>query len=250
MYLQKMGPIQKSILVLATVFIFTMAFSTEARAAVISLFSFGGVEVFFEDTTNELFAEGDEDAIKYESGEKIIIYGAETEELFIVWIDPESGEINHSVEELDQDKAKPPKDEAKKSEDQKDESKATKKDDNMVEVIELGSFFPDFQIPTHVPDGYTLKPVAKLVDQSFGLTWVHNTEKEILLYLWGESAHQYQKKFGLSNLNEPFTVLTFEITGKGSFEAAVLFGEIDSVPFMIYSSDSAITEGQLLEMVP
>lgn len=250
MYVQRMRLTQKLMIVLVSVLIFAMAFSSEARAAIISLFSFSGVEVFFDDTTNQLFAEGDEGAIKHESGDKIVIYGAETNELFAVWIDPDSGEIFQSINELDKVSAKPTKDYSKKTDVQKDGAKSTKKNVKMVKVTELGSLFPDFQIPTDVPDGYILTPVGTLIEDSLGLNWYHQSEEETLFYLWGESALKVQQKLGLSKSTAPFAIVTFEFEEKGNLEVAVLHGETDGVPFIIYASDSTLTEDQLLEMLP
>ncbi len=214
--------------------------------------TFNDVAVIFDDSTHELTAEGNEEAIIYQNGQEVVIQGIDKEGVEADWllqvvVAPDTGKIDKAIGSLDEDGDFIPKETEKDGVDDKEKDEFIEK----IPVSDLDTRLPDFKLPTEVPDGYTLNPWAYILPKSSDsvvLSWAHPAQADIK-YIWGEHALKVQQMLGTADLSESFTIVTFEKEEK-TITWLVFQGEIEDTPFIIIATDNTLTEDQLRGMVP
>ena len=131
---------------LIAIFVLTLPFIPQARAALSSIFSFNGVEISVDSETKAFVATGNTDAVIHQDANSIIIQGEDGTMLAGV----SKAEI--AMEQVD--------------------------------VADLQAQYPDFVLPTYIPDGYTLVDEANVFDGSVVVIW-ENQSNETINYMWG-----------------------------------------------------------------
>lgn len=217
MFTTKMRPVLLSLVALLIIGGLTIAVSPTVRAGLLSLFTLNGVEVSMNEDTGELVVEGDPDAILYDDGETVMIDGGDES---IVYVDSEM--------------AKP----------------------DLLSVDDLAEFYPDFVVPTDLPDGYEIIPMVFLDphDDSVGVGWQHGAGNQIT-YQWDMDRDAYPTPS--PTVAAAAAEAGVDVTKEheyGFFEKAdmLILNDVteDGIEYLIIASDVTLTEADLRALLP
>ncbi len=210
---------------LLIVTILTFAISPTVRAAVKSLLSFNGVEVTVDSETGDLRAEGNSDAIVYQDDN-------------IVFVESEDGSMAVGVSNGE-------------------------REPNLMSLDEVAAAFPDFELPTNLPDGYTLEPNADIVFGKVVTVRWYNEAGDSIAYWWGTAPERslpatisveeeaatdviVEDTQQMSSRIEPFQIMQ----GADGTETAVLRAEKDGAIIQIIATDITLSIETLEAIIP
>lgn len=224
MFTNKMRPAFLTAIVLVGIATLVITVSPTVRATIFSIFTINGVEVGQDEETGELIIEGNPDAIIYQDEDTVIIDESSEDE-------PDRYTIIKSRLMLPEN----------------------------FPIEELETLYPEFTMPTNLPDGYELIPVAFKLDQygvGVGVGWMNSDEHQIT-YMWNESTPVDFSDEELDALEErgytverdtpPQFLETFE-----QFSDVVILSDIsdDGINQSLSSTDVSFTEEELRAMLP
>ncbi len=210
---------------LLVVTMLTFAISPTVRAAVKSLLSFNGVEVTVDSETGDLRAEGNSDAIVYQDDNTVFVVS-------------EDGSTAVGVSNGD-------------------------REPNLMSLDEVATAFPGFELPTNLPDGYTLEPNADIVFGKIVTVRWYNKAGDSIIYWWGTAPERslpamssveeetatdaiIEDASQMSSRIEPFQIMQ----GADGTETAVLRTEKDGAIIQIIATDITLSIETLETIIP
>ncbi|WP_420628451.1 hypothetical protein [Candidatus Leptofilum sp.] len=202
----------------------TLAISPTARAAVQSLLSFNGVEVTVDPETGGLRAEGNSEAIIYQDDNTV----------FVVSEDGSTAVgVSHGEREP-----------------------------QLMLLDEVAAAFPDFELPTNLPDGYTLEPNADILFGKIVTVRWRNEAGDTITYWWGTAPAQPELASSaeeaapveitaenaqqMTSRMEPYQIMQ----GPDGSEIAVLRSEEDGALVQVIATDTALSVETLQAIIP
>lgn len=220
-----------SLFSLLIIAVLTFAISPSARAAVESLLSFNGVEVTVDEETGGLRAEGNSEAIVFQDDN-------------MVFVESEDGSMAVGVTHGE-------------------------REPQLIQVEEVAATYPNFELPTNLPAGYTLEPNADILfGRIVSVRW-HNEVGDTITYWSGttparslpaisaEEAAPIAEEAAPANTSsaeasqmashiEPFQIMS----GSDGADVAILRRWHNGMLIQIIATDTTLSEETLATIIP
>lgn len=213
MITKRMHPAFLTLIVILTMALLTLTILPTARASIRSLMTINGVGIDQNEQTGELIVSGNTDAVVSQTEDTVVI---------------ESG-VDDSVIVIDAESMSP----------------------EMISVDDVEAQYPDFVMPTTVPDGYGIIPMAFMAGENgIGVGW-QNSEGHQITYTWNVDPIEASAEEEAEMIEKGIELIdgfrySFMVLG----DSVILSGAENGIGYLLIATDTSLTEADLQAILP